>query len=111
MFPNSLFVTFRGISADVAAVVVGRVPAANAPGYTAACRLIVRPLVLDVPTCTARCLSCHNDARVKGRTIGQEMAGNLAESTDFHATLGIFYMPQICDMGPTALLQLRRKAC
>ena len=25
--------------------------------------------------------------------------------------LGIFYMPQICDMGPTALLPLRRKAC
>ena len=39
------------------------------------------------------------------------MAGNLAESSDFHATLGIFYMPQICDMGPTALLPFRRKAC
>jgi len=25
--------------------------------------------------------------------------------------LGIFYMPQICDMGPTALLPLQRKAC
>ena len=25
--------------------------------------------------------------------------------------LGIFYMPQIYDMGPTALLPLRRKAC
>ena len=25
--------------------------------------------------------------------------------------LEIFYMPQICDMGPTALLPLRRKAC
>jgi len=25
--------------------------------------------------------------------------------------LGIFYMPQICDMGPTVLLPLRRKAC
>ena len=38
------------------------------------------------------------------------MAGNLAESSDFHATLGIFYMPQICGMGPTALLPLRRRA-
>ena len=27
------------------------------------------------------------------------MAGNLAKSSDFHATLGIFYMPQICNMG------------
>jgi hypothetical protein len=25
--------------------------------------------------------------------------------------LGFFYMPQICDMGPTALLSFRRKAC
>jgi hypothetical protein len=25
--------------------------------------------------------------------------------------LGIFYMPQICHMGPTALLPFRRKAC
>jgi hypothetical protein len=25
--------------------------------------------------------------------------------------LGIFYMPQICDIGPKALLPLRRKAC
>jgi len=25
--------------------------------------------------------------------------------------LGIFYMQQIYDMGPTALLHLRRKAC
>jgi hypothetical protein len=28
----------------------------------------------------------------------------LAESSEFNATLGIFYMPQIYDMGPTALL-------
>jgi hypothetical protein len=31
---------------------------------------------------------------VKGGAIGQEMAGNLAESSEF------FYVPQICDMGP-----------
>jgi hypothetical protein len=36
---------------------------------------------------------------LKGRNIGLEMAGNLAESSYFHATLGIFYMPKICDMG------------
>jgi hypothetical protein len=35
------------------------------------------------------------------------MSGNLAESSEFHATLGIFYMPQIYDMGQTALLPLR----
>jgi hypothetical protein len=32
------------------------------------------------------------------------MSANLAESSEFHATLGIFYMPQIYDMGQTALL-------
>jgi hypothetical protein len=38
------------------------------------------------------------------------VSGNFAENGDFHAILGIFYMPQICDMGPTALLSLQRKA-
>ena len=34
------------------------------------------------------------------------------KSCDFHAyTLGIIYMPQICDMGQTALLPFRRKVC
>ena len=34
------------------------------------------------------------------------------ESCDFHAyTFGFFYMRQICDMGQTALLPFRRKAC
>jgi hypothetical protein len=47
----------------------------------------------------------------KGGTFGRETSGNLAESSELHATLGIFYMPQICDMGPTALLLLRRKSC
>ena len=48
---------------------------------------------------------------VKGGTIGRGMASNLAESNDFHATLGIFYMLQICNMGPMALLPLWRKVC
>jgi hypothetical protein len=42
---------------------------------------------------------------------GREIKGNFYDNGDFHATVGIFYMPQICDMGPTALLPLRRKAC
>ena len=36
---------------------------------------------------------------VKGGTIGRGMASNLAESNDFHATLGIFYMLQISTWG------------
>jgi hypothetical protein len=40
--------------------------------------------------------------------VGRETSDNLAESSEFHATVGIFYMPQIYDMGQTALLPLRR---
>ena len=36
--------------------VCGRVPAANAPGCTAAEDLLYKPWSLVVPTCTARCL-------------------------------------------------------
>jgi len=39
------------------------------------------------------------------------LAGNFAWNCDFHVNSGIFYMPQICDMGPTALLPFRRKVC
>ena len=39
------------------------------------------------------------------------MPGNFCLNSDFHVNLGIFYMPQIYDMGPTALLPLWRKAC
>jgi hypothetical protein len=47
----------------------------------------------------------------KGGTVwARIMADNFAYmSTSFH--LGIFHMPQIYDIGPTALLALRRKAC
>ena len=34
----------------------GRVPAANAPGCTAAEGLLYKPWSLVLPTCTARCL-------------------------------------------------------
>jgi hypothetical protein len=37
------------------------VPVANSPGCTAACRLIVQPEILDVPTCTTRYPARHND--------------------------------------------------
>ena len=40
-----------------------------------------------------------------------ELAGNFAWNCDFHVNSGFFYVPQICDMGPTALLPIRRKAC
>ena len=36
---------------------------------------------------------------------------NFCLNSDFHVNLGNFYVPQIYDMGPTALFPLRRKAC
>jgi len=39
------------------------------------------------------------------------MSGNFAYMTSLFTPLEIFYMPIIYDMGPTALLPLRRKAC
>jgi hypothetical protein len=60
-------------------------------------------------------VSRHNDAgdpsSERWNLLGEKLSGNLAESSEFHATLGISYMPQIYDMGPTALLPLRRKSC
>jgi hypothetical protein len=43
--------------------------------------------------------------------MGEKMSGNFADNGGFHAIVGIFYMPQISDMGQTALLPLLRKAC
>jgi hypothetical protein len=40
-----------------------RAPAANAPGHTAASRLIVLPYAFDVPACTARRPHIHDDVR------------------------------------------------
>jgi hypothetical protein len=37
------------------------VPVANAPGCTAACKLIVQTEILEFPTCTTRCPTRHND--------------------------------------------------
>jgi hypothetical protein len=37
------------------------------------------------------------------------MTANFADNDNFHAIVGIFYMLQICDLGPTALLLLQRK--
>ena len=44
--------------------------------------------------------------------LGEKWPVISTESCDFHAyTFGFFYMPKICDVGQTALLPFRRKAC
>ena len=73
------------------------------------------PARLDFPTFAARYLHVRNDARDPSReswNYGRErFSGNFAYMASLFTLLGIFYMPQIYDMGPTALLSLRRKAC
>jgi hypothetical protein len=72
------------------------------------------PLPLDVPTFAARCLHVPINVSVPSSetwNCEREWSGNFAEITPFLRHLGIFYMPQICNMGQTALLPFRRKAC
>ena len=72
------------------------------------------PPPLDVPAFAARCLYVRNDARDPSSerwNCGREIVRYFCLNSDFHINLGIFYMLQFYDMGPTALLPLRRKAC
>jgi hypothetical protein len=64
------------------------------------------PLNLDVPIFAARCLHVPINA-----SAPSSESQNESENDAFLHHLGIFYMPQICDMGQTALLPYRRKAC
>jgi hypothetical protein len=41
--------------------------------------------------------------------VGEKYFEKFCLEIDFHVILETFYMPQICDMGQTALLHLRRK--
>jgi hypothetical protein len=74
----------------------------------AACRLIVLPYILDVTTFTVRCSHAHKrrewSQAVRGGICRPQMTGNFSDNGDFHDITRIFYMPQICDIGPTALL-------
>jgi hypothetical protein len=69
---------------------------------------------LDVPTFATRCPHVRRDARDPsgGRWNGEREYGPvILPKWRLPRHLGIFYMPHIYDMGPTALLPLRRKAC
>ena len=59
---------------------------------------------LDVPNFAARCLYVRNNARDPSSerwNSGREICRVILPNSDFHINLGIFYMPQIYDMGPT----------
>ena len=72
------------------------------------------PPPLEFPTFAARSLYVRNDARnpsSESWNCGGETVREFCLNSDFHVNLRIFHMPKIYDMGPTALLPLRRKAC
>jgi hypothetical protein len=67
------------------------------------------PLPLDVPTFAARCLHVPNNASAPSSerwNWARMVSVNFTGMTPFLRHLGIFYTPQICDMGQTALLPL-----
>ena len=71
------------------------------------------PPFLDVPTSAVRCPHARNDARdlssERWNCVGENYPVVLPKWR-LPRHLAFFYMPQIYDMGPTALLPLRRKA-
>jgi len=68
------------------------------------------PPPLDVPIFATRCLDARDPSG--GRwNCGWECCPVILPKWRLPRHLGIFYMPQIYDVGPTALLPLRRKAC
>jgi hypothetical protein len=79
---------------------------------TAALRLIAQSWLDMQISATRRLHVCHHARAPSGRrwNCGQEMFGNFAKLSISMLHLGIFYMPWSYDMGPTALLPLRRKA-
>ena len=57
-------------------------------------------------------VSTRDPSSERRKYLGEKWPVILTESCDFHAySFGFFYMPQICDMGQTAVLPFRRKAC
>jgi hypothetical protein len=89
---------------------------AYAPDAPQPVGLLCCPSVLDVPLSPPVRLLVHVTREtpsserweLRGRESWPIILLKCSTSTEH---LGFFYMPQINDMGPTALLPLRRKAC
>jgi len=73
------------------------------------------PSPLDVPTFSARCLYVQQReiplAAEGGTFRGREMFRQISSRIRLPRNSRDLYMPQICDMGQTALLSLQRKVC
>ena len=74
-------------------------------------RLIVQTLVFS-HSYLHRQVSPRDPTSGRRNYLGEKWPLIWTEISDIHAyTFGFFYLPQICDMGQTALLPIRRKAC
>jgi hypothetical protein len=73
------------------------------------------PTLLDVPTFSARFFTSNDLRDLLQRKVehfvGEKCSEKVGLESELNLILGILYMPHICDMGQTALLPLRRKAC
>jgi len=69
------------------------------------------PLPLDVPTFAARCLHVRNDARdpssERWNYRRERLSSNFANVASLFTPLGIFYMPQIYDMGTSTVRAIK----
>jgi len=75
---------------------------------------LLPPTFYMFPLFTTRCLHVRHDVRDPSGgsgNCGHEFCAVILPKWWLPRHLGIFYMPQIYDMGPMALLTLRRKAC
>ena len=74
---------------------------------------LLSPAFQLFPLFTTRCLNVRHDVRDPSGgsgNCGRECCPVILPKCRLPRHLGIFYMPQIYDMGPTALLPFRRKA-
>ena len=75
---------------------------------------MLSPAFYMFPLFTTRCLNVRHDVidpSGGSGNCGRECCPVILPKWRLPRHLGIFYMPQIYDMGPKALLPLRRKAC
>ena len=75
-------------------------------------RLIEQTLVFSISYLHRQVSPPETPSSERRNYLGEKWPVISTESCDFHAyTFGFFYKLQICDMGQTALLPFRRKAC
>jgi hypothetical protein len=89
-------------------LVCGRVAPMHLGLMQALCALLL------VPSVNSRGVPRHAGAESsisEGRRSGKKWPTEFCLWPNFHVITGFFNMQQICDMGQTALLPFRRKAC